>query len=96
MGAITQIAVGATSDELAGKRFRGVSRTKLLPEVHARQSRIALLAFQHFPDREAALLFLNSSNATLGGRPIDIASTSEAGAARVAAVLDLRGDRPES
>lgn len=95
MAAITQIAVGATSDEIDRKRFRGASRTKLAPDVLARQSRVALLAFQCFPDREAALLFLNGTDAMLGGRPIDIASEGEAGADRVAAVLRSLGERVE-
>jgi hypothetical protein len=90
MGAITRIAAGATSDEIDRKRFRGNARTKLAPDVQARQSRIALLAFQCLPDRETALLFLNSDDETLGGRPIDIASASEAGAERVAAALRAR------
>ncbi|SFJ60889.1 Protein of unknown function [Sphingomonas sp. NFR04] len=90
MGAITQVAVGATSDEIDRKRFRGSSRTTLAPDVIARQSRVALLAFQSLPDRETALAFLNSEDPALGGRPIDIASTSEAGAERVAAMLRAR------
>jgi len=90
MGAITRIAAGATSDEIDRKRFRGNARTKLAPDVQARQSRIALLAFQCLPDRETALLFLNSDDETIGGRPIDIASASEAGAERVAAALRAR------
>lgn len=93
MAAITQIAVGATSEELARKRFGTRPRTKLAPEVLARQSRVALLAFQSFPDRDAALMFLNSSDAELGGRPIDIASASEAGADRVAAALRSRDEQ---
>jgi hypothetical protein len=87
MGAITQIALGEASEEVARKRFRASPRSKLAPEVHARQSRIALLAFRHFPDREAALLFLNGVDKGLGGRPIDIASVDDAGAERVAASL---------
>ncbi|WP_066716704.1 hypothetical protein [Sphingomonas pituitosa] len=90
MGAITRIAVGATSDELDRKRFRGAARTKLAPDVIARQSRIALLAFQCLPDRETALAFLNNVDETLGGRPVDIASTNEEGAERVAAALRAR------
>ena len=90
MGAITKVAVGATSDEIDRKRFRGTTKTKLAPEVIARQSRIALLAFQSLPDHETALLFLNSEDDTLGGRPIDVASASEAGAERVAAMLRTR------
>ena len=93
MGAITQLAEGATSDELPRRGFRSAARTKLAPDVHARQSRIALLAFQSFPDREAALLFLNSNDEALGGRPIDVASASEAGASRVAAALRARGEQ---
>ncbi|WP_010543828.1 antitoxin Xre/MbcA/ParS toxin-binding domain-containing protein [Sphingomonas elodea] len=89
-GAITRLEVGATSDEGDRRRFRGAVRSKLAPEVIARQSRIALLAFQRFPDRAAALAFLNSVDEALGGRPIDIASTSEAGAERIAAALRER------
>ncbi|MET3723239.1 antitoxin Xre/MbcA/ParS toxin-binding domain-containing protein [Sphingomonas trueperi] len=91
MGAITQLAVGATSDEGDRRRFRGSARTKLAPEVIARQSRVALLAFQCLPDREAALAFLNSVDETLGERPIDLASASEAGAVRVEAALRALG-----
>lgn len=90
MGAITQVAVGATSDELDRKRFRGTAKTKLAPEVIARQSKVALLAFQSLPDRETALSFLNSEDETLGGRPIDVASGSEAGVERVTAMLRAR------
>lgn len=89
-GAITRLEVGATSDEGDRRRFRGAVRSKLAPEVIARQSRVALLAFQRFPDREAALAFLNSVDEALGGRPIDIASASEAGAERIAATLRER------
>lgn len=87
MGAITKLAVGDTSDEGDRRRFRGAVRTKLAPEVIARQSRVALLAFQRLPDRAAALAFLNNLDDTLGGRPIDIASASEAGAVRVETML---------
>ncbi len=87
MGAITKLAVGATSDEGNRRGFRGNARTKLAPDVIARQSRVALLAFQHLPDRDAALAFLNNVDEALGGRPIDIASASEAGAARVETML---------
>ncbi|MDP5280095.1 hypothetical protein Q9Q95_14285 [Sphingomonas sp. DG1-23] len=96
MGAITRIAVGETSEERGRKRFRSATRTQLAPDVHARQSRIALLAFQSFPDREAALLFLNGDDDALGGRPIDVASASEAGAGRVAAALRSRGGHAAS
>ena len=89
-GAITRLEVGATSDEGDRRRFRGAVRSKLAPEVIARQSRVALLAFQCFPDREAALAFLNSVDEALGGRPIDIASANEAGAERIAAALRER------
>jgi len=96
MGAITRIAVGETSVERGRRHFRSATRTKLPPDVHARQSRIALLAFQTFPHREAALLFLNGGDNALGGRPIDVASASEAGAARVAAALRSRSEHAGS
>jgi uncharacterized protein (DUF2384 family) len=92
MGAITQLAEGATSEEPPRRGFRSAARTRLAPDVHARQSRIALLAFQSFPDREAALQFLNGNDDALGGRPIDVASASEAGANRVADALRTRGE----
>ncbi|WP_294329908.1 hypothetical protein [uncultured Sphingomonas sp.] len=95
-GAITRLEVGATSDEGDRRRFRGAVRTKLAPDVIARQSRVALLAFQRFPDRETALAFLNSVDEALGGRPIDIASMSEAGAERIAAALRDQDRTPMS
>lgn len=91
MGAITRLATGASSDEVDRRRFSGSARTKLAPDVIARQSRVALLAFQCLPDRDAALAFLNSVNDSLGERPIDLASSSEAGAARVEAALRALG-----
>ncbi|UYY77950.1 antitoxin Xre/MbcA/ParS toxin-binding domain-containing protein [Sphingomonas sp. R1] len=87
MGAITKLAVGDTSEEGDRRRFRAGARTKLAPEVIARQSRVALLAFQRLPDRAAALAFLNNIDEALGGRPIDVASASEAGAVRVETML---------
>jgi len=87
MPGITHIAVGETSEEVPRRRFRATSRTKLSPEVLARQSQVALLAFRYFADREAALQFLNGFDEALGGRPIDIASIDAACAERVAAVL---------
>lgn len=85
-GAITKIAFGETSD-VKVSRFRAPARLKTSQEIVARQSKVAVLAFQKLGDRRAALDFLHSADAELGGRPIDVASESDAGAERVLAAL---------
>ena len=59
----------------------------LSPVTAARQGRISQLAFAVL-GRDEALLFLNSDNATLGARPIDLAVESEEGCVSVEAELN--------
>lgn len=61
--------------------------------VLARQSKIAVLAFNVFNSREAARAFINDEHAALGGRPIEIAGGSEAGFATVREALALGQSR---
>jgi uncharacterized protein (DUF2384 family) len=56
------------------------------PEQVARQGDIARLAFLLL-GRERAIEFLNGDHAGLGGRPLALATASEAGRARVEAEL---------
>jgi len=90
MTAITHIAAGENAVDVARTRFRAARRTSTAPEVLARHSRVALLAFQAFESRAEALQFLNSEKPALGGRPIDIAGASEEGVERVLAALASR------
>lgn len=57
--------------------------TPLAPAGAQRQGAISALAFRLLGGRDAALDFLNTENEPLGGRPIAIATQSEAGYARV-------------
>lgn len=55
----------------------------LPPQEARRQGAISALAFQLLGGRDPAMDFLNSDNAPLGGRPITIATQSDAGYASV-------------
>ena len=56
---------------------------RLSPEEAARQGRATNLALAAFPDVAATMAFLNTDDAALGGRPIDLAVASDAGLAKV-------------
>ena len=56
------------------------------PDQAARQGEITRLAFLLL-GRERAIEFLNSDHPALGGRPLDLATASEAGRASVEAEL---------
>lgn len=66
----------------------------LPPQDARRQGAISALAFQLLGGRDPAMDFLNSENAPLGGRPIAIATRSEAGYAEVEKALRLRSSAP--
>jgi hypothetical protein len=55
----------------------------LAPHDAERQGAISALAFQLLGGRDPALDFLNTENGLLGGRPIAIATQSDAGYASV-------------
>lgn len=58
--------------------FRKTSAQRLAPDHAKRQGEITQLAFLLL-GREAAIAFLNTSHADLGGRPLDLATASDAG-----------------
>jgi uncharacterized protein (DUF2384 family) len=67
---------------------------RLSPERASRQGEVTHLAFLMLGGRDAAIEFLNNPDASLGGRPIDIALASAEGAAMVArAIKRLAGDQ---
>lgn len=64
--------------------------TPLAPEDAQRQGAISALAFQLLGGRDAAIDFLNTEDAILSGRPIVVATQSEAGYASVERELRAR------
>lgn len=61
-------------------RFRRKNEAvRLSPEEAERQGRAARLAWETFSQPGAAVAFLNTFDAQLGGRPIDLAVASAAG-----------------
>ncbi len=65
----------------------------LSPAEAARQGRAAKLAWEHMPRPGTAVEFLNSHHAGLGGRPIDLAVSSEAGLSAVEGVIAALSER---
>lgn len=69
-------------------RFKkSIARTRMPADQAKRQGKIVTLAFTELGGRDAALDFLNSHNETLDARPLDVASESDSGFDRVAALL---------
>lgn len=62
---------------------------KLSPERLKRQSLITHLACSLFTDPAEAIRFLNQTNVTLGGRPLDVATTTETGYSAVEQAIRL-------
>lgn len=67
------------------KRYAG-ERPLDTDETRRRGLAVRLATAAH-PDTKAALDFLNSHHAGLGGRPLDVATASKAGLAAVEAAL---------
>jgi uncharacterized protein (DUF2384 family) len=67
-------------------RFRKANVQRLAPDCAKRQGDITRLAFLLL-GREAAIAFLNTEHAELGGRPLDLATASDAGRNAVEAEL---------
>ncbi|MXP42289.1 DUF2384 domain-containing protein [Altererythrobacter soli] len=67
-------------------KFRRSHTEKLAPDSARRQGNITRLALTLL-GRETAIDFLNSENASLGARPLDLAIASEDGCASVEAEL---------
>jgi len=76
----------ATAPRRGSVRFRRADTPRLGADDARRQGEITRLAFQRL-GREGAITFLNSDNAELGTRPLDLATASASGFASVAAAL---------
>ena len=74
------------------RRNRGVA--PLAPERARRQGAISALAFRLLGGRDPALAFLNTEDAALGGRPIAVATQSEAGYASIEREIRARSAFP--
>ena len=59
------------------------NQVRLPKDAAVRQGDITSLAFSLLGGRDAAIAFLNSDNAELGGRPIDLATDNAEGYAAV-------------
>ena len=73
------------------KKFRRSAGRSRMPAPQARrQGDIVTLAFTTLGGRDAALDFLNSHDASLDARPLDVASESDDGFERVRAIIAAR------
>jgi hypothetical protein len=66
--------------------FRKAQAPRLAPAQARRQGEITRLAFLLL-GRDAAIAFLNTANAELDGRPLDLATASDDGRNRVEAAI---------
>lgn len=76
-------------------RFRKATTKRLAPDLAKRQGEIAHMAFLAL-GRDAALAFLNTEHAGLGGRPLDVATESDAGRDNVEAEIGRIADAAPS
>jgi len=75
----------------AKPRTTWAKRGPQLPRDSAeRQGSITTLAFRLLGGRDQAIAFLNEPDATLGGRPLDVATSDAEGYQRVAQALQAR------
>ena len=75
--------------------FRRSTEVRLLPDQVGRQGRITHLAFRLL-GREEAITFLNAHHASLGARPLDLATADAAGYLTVeSAIRQMAPFRPE-
>ncbi len=71
--------------------FRKSYTKSLLPaDAIARQGQITRIAWETMREPGAAIAWLNAQDDTLGGRPIDVATTSAEGFAAVEAAIAAR------
>lgn len=69
---------------------KGRDKIRLTADQAKRQGTAARLAWETLPNAGAAVAFLNTFNQQLGGRPIDLAVTSDAGLQAVETELGMR------
>ena len=90
----TSLADQPVTDEAAPSSAKARSnsffrqrRTPLAPDDARRQGDISQLAFLTMGGRDPAVAFLNAENPELGGRPLAIATASDAGYEQVATAI---------
>lgn len=89
MGELTHVApVLDTEPKKLTRSFRRSNQVRTSPEALARQTALSMAAIAAFDDRATAMTFLHDSVDALGGRPLDVASESEAGLAACIAHLE--------
>jgi len=88
-GPETPAAAPAPGRGRAGFAFRR-QRSPLSREEARRQGDISQLAFLNMGGRDPAIAFLNADDAELGGRPLALATASDAGFVRVADAIRAR------
>lgn len=66
---------------------RPYNAVRLAPDAAVRQGRAATLAWEKFRDSAAVAAFLNTHDAELGARPIDLAVASASGLEAVERML---------
>jgi hypothetical protein len=71
------------SGAMMGFRGGNAKKSRMPADMAKRQGDIATLAFMLLGGRDGAVSFLNSTNRSLGARPIDLAIASDEGFARV-------------
>lgn len=76
----------------APQKRRFVKAVRMPAEEARRQSHVVQTAWTTFADRESAMAFLNSDHDELGGRPLEVATTSDEGLEAVERVLAAIGD----
>lgn len=70
------------------QRFRRAANAVVLSaDQRRRQAAVMTLAWKMLGEREAVMSFFNAHSEELGGRPLDLATDSDAGLARVEAAL---------
>lgn len=80
------------SERAAKMRFRkSIRRTRMPADQARRQGEIVALAFTRMGGRDPALDFLNAHNDALDARPLDVASESDEGFEKVAALIAKLG-----
>ena len=92
---------GAEGDEPKPTRrqmgFRRSATPKLAPDAARRQGAVTRLAFTLLGDKDRAITYLNTDHSALGGRPLDLATASEAGLSAVEQdIRALAGNAPGS
>ncbi|MEI9926652.1 MAG: antitoxin Xre/MbcA/ParS toxin-binding domain-containing protein [Sphingomonas sp.] len=83
-------AVPADDKPKVNRFRRRFDSVRLSPDAAARQGRAATLAWETFGNRERMIEFLNTHDAALGGRPIDLAVASAEGLHAVEQLLAAR------